>query len=110
MASKSYKDFVGANESFKKGFNERGLEMLPVRKATILTCMDAREQLPTLPALPFIVRVTALANWPTVPRLAFTSLMADQSAFGHLQGCQWTGSSDSRSVSGAHFPVVTKAA
>ena len=65
MAGKNYTDFVEANESFKKGFNEGGKEMPPVRKAAILTCMDSREQLPTLPPLPFIAHPIALATWPT---------------------------------------------
>ena len=107
MATKNYKDFVEANETFKKGFNEGGKEMPPARKAAILTCMDSRDQLPPLPALPLMTQPIALATWPTVPRLAFTCLMTDQSAFGRLQGCQWTSSSDSRLDSDTHFPVLT---
>ena len=81
MASKNYKDFVEANETFKEGFNEGGKEMQPLRKAAIVTCMDSREQLLTLAALPCIARPLALATWPTVPKLAFICLLLEVSVW-----------------------------
>ena len=80
MASKNYKDFVEANETFKEGFNEGGKELPPARKATILTCMDAREQLPSVPLWPFIAH-------PIAPETLNPKTLLDPQSLGRVTEC-----------------------